>query len=142
MYGNNYFSKLGMAFEGYMTMTEEKKNPEGKVAKKLKIEIRKPEDFKQVYAIGALGGHSPYDFRIGFYNDSPKGFDKSSNSQVVQRSIETEVILSPLAALELSHWLEQHIRDYEAMFGPITRVQKQPPKMKQPEDTSEIQGYI
>ncbi|WP_440952382.1 DUF3467 domain-containing protein [Methanococcoides sp. FTZ1] len=123
-------------------MTEENNNPEGKMAKKLKIEIRKPEDFKQVYAIGALGGHSPYDFRIGFYNDSPKGFDKTSNSQVIQRSIETEIILSPLAALELSNWLGQHIRDYEAMFGPITRVQKQPQKVEQTEDTAEIQGYI
>lgn len=123
-------------------MTEDKNAPEGKVAKKLKIEVIKPEDFKQTYAIGALGGHSPYDFRIGFYNDSPKGFEKSSNSQVIQRSIETEVIMSPLAALELSHWLEQHIRDFEAMFGPITKVKNHIRPVEQPEDTAEIQGYI
>lgn len=123
-------------------MTEDKIASEGKVAKKLKIEVVKPEDFKQTYAIGALGGHSPYDFRIGFYNDSPKGFEKSSNSQVIQRSIETEVIMSPLAALELSHWLEQHIRDFEAMFGPITKVKNHLRPVEQPEDTTEIQGYI
>lgn len=123
-------------------MTEEKIDPEGKVAKKLKIEVVKPENFKQTYAIGALGGHSPYDFRIGFYNDSPKGFEKSSNSQVIQRSIETEVIMSPLAALELSHWLEQHIRDFEAMFGPIAKVKNHLRAVEQPEDTAEIQGYI
>ena len=131
-----------MVFEGYINMTEDKIAPEGKVAKKLKIEVVKPEDFKQTYAIGALGGHSPYDFRIGFYNDSPKGFEKSSNSQVIQRSIETEVIMSPLAALELSHWLEQHIRDFEAMFGPITKVKNHLREVEQPEDTAEIQGYI
>jgi len=131
-----------MVFEGYINMTEDKIAPEGKVTKKLKIEVVKPEDFKQTYAIGALGGHSPYDFRIGFYNDSPKGFEKSSNSQVIQRSIETEVIMSPLAALELSHWLEQHIRDFEAMFGPIAKVKNHPRAVEQPEDTAEIQGYI
>jgi len=42
-------------------MTEDKIAPEGKVTKKLKIEVVKPENFKQTYAIGALGGHSPYD---------------------------------------------------------------------------------
>jgi hypothetical protein len=43
----------------------------GKHQKKLRVEFYKPEDCRQVYSIGAVGGHSPYDFRIGFYNDNP-----------------------------------------------------------------------
>ena len=36
------------------------------------VETTRSSEFKQIYAIGAIGGHSPYDFRIAFYNDSPK----------------------------------------------------------------------
>lgn len=109
--------------------------------KKVKIEIRKPDDFKQVYSIGAMGGHSPYDFRIGFYNDTPKSFDSSSNRQIIQRNLETEIILSPIAAVELSRWLNQHIQEYEAVFGPIIRGHA-PKKQPRKDDSSELQGYI
>ncbi len=123
-------------------MTDNDKNSRPDM-KKVKIEVLRAEDFKQTYSIGALGGHSPYDFRIGFYNDSPKGFDRDSNSQLVQRILETEVILSPLAALELHRWLEQHIKDYENMFGPIAKINKKQMKKAEPsKDTSDIQGYI
>lgn len=110
----------------------------------VKIEFYRPDDFKQVYSIGAIGGHSPYDFRIGFYNDSPRAFGEQLNSHVIERRVETEVILTPLAALELSHWLNQHIQDYENMFGPITKMQPaaEKSKAKSSKDSSEIQGYI
>jgi outer membrane lipoprotein-sorting protein len=62
------------------------------------VEIIRSSDFKQVYAIGAIGGHSPYDFRIAFYNDSPKAIVEGGKSMtVMERKIETEMILSPLA---------------------------------------------
>ncbi|WP_406661584.1 DUF3467 domain-containing protein [Methanolobus sp. ZRKC3] len=115
-----------------------------KEKRKVRIEITKPEDFRQVYSIGAVGGHSPYDFRIGFYNDVPSPMEKGADTQVIHRKIETEVILSPPAAVELSRWLTQHIQDYEAKFGPIRRPQ--PAMVKKPEtpvqDTTEIQGYM
>ncbi|MGP8321123.1 MAG: DUF3467 domain-containing protein [Methanosarcinaceae archaeon] len=121
-----------------------KNNEDLRVNRKVKIEFYRPDDFKQVYAIGAIGGHSPYDFRIGFYNDSPRAFGNSEDSHVIERRVETEVILTPLAALELSRWLNQHIKDYENMFGPISKVvqvsEKQ--KVKYSKDSSEIQGYI
>ena len=113
-------------------------------SRKVKIEFYRPDDFKQVYSIGAIGGHSPYDFRIGFYNDSPRAFGDMSDSHVIERRVETEVILTPLAALELSRWLNQHIQDYENMFGPISKMQPaaEKPKDKPSKDSSEIQGYI
>jgi len=120
------------------------KSDDMKMKRKVTIEFYKPDDFKQLYAIGAVGGHSPYDFRIGFYNDTPKTFGDKPDSQVIQRRIETEVILSPLAALELARWLTQHVHEYEAMFGPISRtpVAQEKLKGKSLKDSSEIQGYI
>ena len=117
---------------------------EVKQRKTVRIEMYKPEDFKQVYAIGAVGGHSPYDFRIGFYNDAPEPRQNGSDTQVIRRKLETEIILSPLAAAELSVWLTQHLQDYEAKFGPIKRPR--PGMVKKPEtpvqDSTELQGYM
>jgi len=118
----------------------------GKHQRKLRIEFYKPEDCKQVYSIGAVGGHSPYDFRIGFYNDNPKPGIDEDGVQVIQRRLETEIILSPLAALELSKWLNQHLKEYEAMFGPIPRPKRSEINSETTADNSresgEIQGYI
>jgi hypothetical protein len=115
-----------------------------KVKKSITIEFMKPESFRQIYAIGAAGGHSPYDFRIGFYNDTPKMFGDTSESRVIQRRVEAEVILSPVAAVELSRWLTQHINEYESVFGPIARAiprpRKEPPKPI--DESTDIQGYI
>ncbi len=60
------------------------------------VETTRSSEFKQIYAIGAIGGHSPYDFRIAFYNDSPKiQRDGNKNITVMERKIEMEIILSP-----------------------------------------------
>ncbi|WP_242492668.1 DUF3467 domain-containing protein [Methanolobus psychrotolerans] len=115
-----------------------------KKKKNVRIELYKPDDFKQVYSIGAVGGHSPYDFRIGFYNDMPMAISKSGDEQVIQRRLETEIILSPLATVELVRWLSQHIQNYEATFGPIAKPPASIKKKKSEpvQDSTEIQGYI
>jgi hypothetical protein len=109
------------------------------------IEITKSPEFNQTYAVGAIGGHSPYDFRIAFYNDSPKmKIEGGKQVTVMEREMRTEVILSPLAAKELSVWLSNHIKDYEKIFGEI----KKPGEMKGAEPPREdsrsttIQGYM
>jgi len=103
----------------------------------ISIEVVKSDKFRQIYAVGAMGGHSPYDFRISFYNDSPKSGGGKQIS-VMERSIETEVILSPLAAKELAEWLNNHVKEYENMFGEI----KKPGKRSEPDDPTPIQGYM
>lgn len=86
------------------------------------VETMRSPEFKQIYAIGAIGGHSPYDFRIAFYNDSPRILKEGDKSiTVMERKIDMEVILSPLAAKELANWLGEHIKDYEKKFGEIKR---------------------
>ena len=117
-------------------------NDESNKKKKVTVEFKKAEDFKQAYAIGAVGGHSPYDFRIGFYNDSQKGVGQQSDARVIERTLETEVILSPMAAYELSRWLNQHIQEYENLFGPISRQQTQNTNENNKSDSSELQGYM
>lgn len=112
----------------------------------VKVEISKSPDFKQVYAIGAIGGHSPYDFRIAFYNDSPRTqLDDGKNVTVMERKIETEIILSPLAAKELANWLTDHIKDYEKVFGEIKRpgsVSQGSASAGKGSELAAIQGYM
>jgi hypothetical protein len=103
------------------------------------IKIKKSENFRQIYTIGAVGGHSQYDFRIGFYNDANDVPENGSNIMSVERKIETEIILSPVASLELSRWLAQHISEYEATFGSIIKTNNEQPK--QVAITTNIQGY-
>ena len=94
------------------------------------IEVSKEEDFQRFYAIGAIGVNNIYDFRISFYNDEPE-LGRNNGIRKIQRRIGTEVILSPVAALELSRWIDQNVKEYEKKFGPIkTQGQNAPTEHK------------
>jgi hypothetical protein len=71
-------------------------------------------------------------------------FGDASEARVIERSVETEIILSPVAALELNRWLTQHINEYESVFGPIARAIPRTKKetVKQVDESTNIQGYI
>ncbi|MCR3884443.1 DUF3467 domain-containing protein [Methanotrichaceae archaeon M04Ac] len=104
------------------------------------LEISKGEKFRQIYAVGAMGGHSPYDFRIAFYNDSPKAVvQEGKQLSVMERKVETELILSPLAAKELADWLNNHINEYERQFG---EIKKPGGKKVEAGEPAPIQGYM
>jgi hypothetical protein len=107
------------------------------------MEINRSPEFKQVYAIGAIGGHSPYDFRIAFYNDSPNALmEPGKQVTVMEREIKAEVILSPLAAKELVTWLDSHIKDYEKIFGEIKKPGMNDSSKLEPSKSSQIVGYM
>jgi hypothetical protein len=107
------------------------------------MEITRSPEFKQIYAIGAIGGHSPYDFRIAFYNDSPKALMESGKQvTIMEREIKAEVILSPLAAKELATWLDSHIKDYEKLFGEIKKPGMADSIKPESSKSSQIQGYM
>jgi hypothetical protein len=74
--------------------------------------VRTP-DFKTVYAMGAAGGFTQYDFRVNFYNESYEDDGKRVFFSPLQ------LIMSPLAAKELSVWLSKQIKDYESKVGKI-----------------------
>ena len=79
--------------------------------------MKRADDCQQLYAIGASGGHTPFDFRIGFFNDTPK--ITSEKELTIDRDILTEIILPPAAAKSLVLWLGNHVRGYEKKFGEI-----------------------
>lgn len=109
------------------------------------IEIIRSPEFRQIYAIGAIGGHSPYDFRIAFYNDSPRAMMEGGKQMtVMERKIEAEIILSPLAAKELANWLSGHIKDYERLFGEIKKPGPTDAAATtvQAGESTHIQGYM
>ena len=66
------------------------------------VEITKSSDFVHIYAIGAIGGHSPYDFMIAFYNASTKnrtGNDKQVTSREMEMTDGTNSHMAAPAAL-------------------------------------------
>jgi hypothetical protein len=76
-------------------------------------EIKVPEDLLKVYAIGAAGGFTPYDFRIMFFDAGR-----------FQPEAKVEVALSPLAAKELRDWLDHLIKDFEKKVRKIEKTEK------------------
>ena len=80
------------------------------MAKKKTSLIRSP-DFKTIYAVGAIGTWTPYDFRINFYSE--KVLEDEDEAYVN----DTQVILTPKATKEFAYWLMQNINEYEARYG-------------------------
>jgi len=72
--------------------------------------IRSP-DFKTIYAVGAIGSWTPYDFRINFYSEKVIEDDEESYLN------DSQIILTPKATKEFALWLMQNIKDYEATYG-------------------------
>ncbi len=72
--------------------------------------IRAP-DFKTIYAVGAIGNWTPYDFRINFYSE--KVMEDEEEAYVNN----SQIILSPQATKEFALWLMQNVKDYEATYG-------------------------
>ena len=122
-------------------MSEKEKNSPKK--KLVKIKVKTADDFKRIYAIGALGGHTPWDFRIGFYNDVPRMEEVAPGSTpIMDREIAFEVMLSPTAAKELLLWLGSHVQQFEKHFGPI-KIRRMPVKdgNKIPNQSSSFPTY-
>jgi hypothetical protein len=78
---------------------------------KKKTTLIRSTDFKTIYAVGAIGTWTPYDFRINFYNEKVI----EDNEEVFVN--DTQVVLSPKATKEFALWLLQNIKDYEATYG-------------------------
>ena len=98
------------------------------MSRKPKVVLRKSPHFRQVYAVGAFGGHSQWDFRITFFNEAPKYPEEVGlplQVTEIERIAEVEVILSPVAAKQLANWLNALIAQYERTFGEI-KVGKRP----------------
>lgn len=90
-----------------------KKNPK-KESKSESADLLRAPDFKTIYTMGAIGGFTAYDFRVSFYNES---YVEESGKRVLLSPV--QLIMSPLAAKELSVWLSKQIKDYETNVNKI-----------------------
>jgi len=80
---------------------------------KVIFEYSKTADFKHYYVSGARGGPTPHDFRIDFYFETPRRYEKQVAGQpipipkelTVDRKEQVGIILSFNAAEQLHHWL-------------------------------------
>lgn len=90
---------------------KEKKN-------EIDIPLKISEDSQQIYATGAFGGFTPYDFRIILYNESLIPSDKEGEVEMVRDS-EYQLVISPITAVQLRDWLSKQIKMYEEHVGKI-----------------------
>ena len=58
-----------------------------------KIPIKFKKEINQIYATGAFGGFTPYDFRLDLYTDTPELVEETDEIQIT-RKVENEIILS------------------------------------------------
>jgi len=84
----------------------------------------KSSDYKYVYATGVFGGLDPNDGRLIFYLDrlEPETVKDPPGSQKVKkiiRELQVEVHVSPGQFKSIARWMNEHIRRFEDVFGPI-----------------------
>ncbi len=98
-------------------MSEEKNKP----GKNDNIPFLIPSGAPTIYATGAFGGYTPHDFRIFLYSEAPHQQDEilPPGKIAVMREIQSELVMSPLAAKELAHWLLEKVKGFEKDFGSI-----------------------
>lgn len=84
------------------------------------LQIMRSPTFQKTYGTRALVTRTEYDFRVVLANE--KMVSDSGEEFLVGESL---VILTPLAAKELSGQLDQLIRNWEKAFGTI---KKRPPE--------------
>jgi len=89
------------------------------------FEITKSPDFKSIYTTGVFGGTSPNDCRIIFYQDRlepailPGGAPGQMTTKNINRELQAEVHMTPVAFKSLAQWMNQHVKTFEERFGEI-----------------------
>lgn len=75
-------------------------------------------DYREYYAIGALGRITEHDFRIGFYNKSVE-VETEKDEYSSFREINTSIILPHQPMKELAIWMMKHYLGYEEKHGDL-----------------------
>ncbi len=91
--------------------------------KKTKEIIQRTKEFRNIYAIGAFGGWTPYDFRMEVYSEILPGTEDA-----IMRMSDALIIMTPKATKELHLWLAKNIEEYEKKNGVIEIEEKKPSK--------------
>ncbi len=81
-----------------------------------KASMMRTPDFHVIYTMGAVGGFTPYDFRMNLYNESiPQPDGKITLISPAQ------IAMSHVAAKEFALWLSNQIKEYE---GKVAKIEK------------------
>lgn len=75
-------------------------------------------DYREYYAVGAVGNYTKYDFRIDFYNKSAKVEIEKGKPESI-REINTTVILPYQPSKELAIWMMKNYLIYEETHGEL-----------------------
>lgn len=104
----------------------EKPKKEEKIKEVLEIPVLIPSDSPKIYATGAFGGRSAHDFRIMLYSEEPIQQDEllAPGTLNVMREVKAQIYLPPLAAKQLSEWLNKQLDLFEKEIGPIPEPKK------------------
>ena len=94
-------------------MTEESNEREERI---VKAEARRTPNYQMIYAHGAIGTFTEYDYRLRFYNETFPGEDGKPIYE-----IPVTIVMSPIAAKELRDLLDRQIKEYEEKVGEIKK---------------------
>ena len=94
-------------------MAEEGDKGEAKI---VEAEARRTPNYQMVYAQGAIGTFTEYDYRLRFYNEIFPGEDGKKIYE-----IPITIVMSPIAAKELRDLLDRQIKEYEEKVGEIRK---------------------
>jgi len=90
-----------------------------------KIEVSEDPNYRSVIVNGMFGGHRPGYFEAIVYTDELVGKEALSTLQLaperafVKRTIQCRLVFDPVTAKSIANWLNNHIKEYETVFGKI-----------------------
>ncbi len=102
-----------------------KKGKKGIKAKQISnIPLDLNQEHKQIYATGAFGGFTNYDFRLFFYNEVPKQTGKHIETVELVPESKYEIVMSIKTVKELHIWLGEKIKEVEDVLGEEIKTTK------------------
>ena len=90
-----------------------------------KIEVVVDSNYRSIIVNGLFGGHRPGYFEGIVYTDELEGKEALSTAQLaperafIKRTIQCRLVIDPVTAKSISKWLNEHIAQYEQVFGKI-----------------------
>jgi hypothetical protein len=90
-----------------------------------KIEVNVDTSYRTIVVNGIFGGHRPGYFEGIVYTDELEGKEALSTVQLaserayIKRTIQCRLVLDPVTAKSIAKWLNEHISQYEQVFGKI-----------------------
>jgi|SRR5215212_5843179 len=89
------------------------------------IESKLADDYKRIHVAGILGGILPGGIEAVVYSEERRvehvieTQPVSPNKMSIARKVEVALVIDPMQARSIQHWLGQQIAEYERIFGRI-----------------------